>query len=375
MKTILKYITPALLLLSLFSCENNEIEITEGEALAITLNSQNIVLEQSKDGELALTIKWTSGTNHKTGAAISYFFEWDIAGNNFKGGIKDSIGKTSARVMTFTHKELNDTILKTWSSVNPGKIVNFEMRMTATVSDPSVPVQVSPIQTLTVKTYKWSPQSIYMVGSATPGGWDNQKATALKNINGEEGGFYYDGDLYSGEMKFLTSIGKWLPCYVRYESRQDSMVYRETDETYPDFKWVIDKEGTYNIKLNVLTNKISITPVSVHKNIWMIGSATPNGWSLDNATKLNYNSESGLYTYNGTLTEGEVKFPLQKTSFDKEMLFAPAANTPVPYSGAYVQGSAETSTPDYKWIVTAETAGYYTITINTSNSTVQFVKQ
>lgn len=52
----------------------------------------------------------------------------------------------------------------------------------------------------------------------------------------------------------------------------------------------------------------SITPYEpVSETLFLIGDATPNGWSADNATVMN-RSDNGVFTWTGNLTPGSFKF-------------------------------------------------------------------
>ena len=100
-----------LALVGMTGCEE-DIVLDKGESLLeVKLSSDTVWCDQRADAQEALQITWTSGTNQGTGAAISYFFEMDLKGNDFQGGIKYDIGKTDSRVISFTNKELTDTLM------------------------------------------------------------------------------------------------------------------------------------------------------------------------------------------------------------------------------------------------------------------------
>jgi len=60
---------------------------------------------------------------------------------------------------------------------------------------------------------------------------------------------------------------------------------------------------------------ISVTPyVPVTNTLYMLGDATPNGWSADNATELT-RTDNGIFTWEGKLTVGSYKFITTKGQF------------------------------------------------------------
>ena len=125
-----------------------------------------------------------------------------------------------------------------------------------------------------------------------------------------------------------------------------------------------------------------------YEMIYMIGDATPAGWSLDIAEPMVASADSPyIFTWTGNLNAGELKFTCDKKS---------------DWNGAWFMADSEGKTPtgevermlfldkssdackdqyldtvisgiDYKWKV-AE-AGTYTITLNQLEETISIVKQ
>ena len=105
--------------------------------------------------------------------------------------------------------------------------------------------------------------------------------------------------------------------------------------------------------------------------IYMIGDATPGGWSWDNVTEMSKNpNDPNEFVYEGPLSEGEIKFPLEiDHSWGGDFILAPTANCAPSENGSYVIGNQ----PDNKWKISE--AGNYRIVINAFNETISFIKQ
>jgi len=99
-----------------------------------------------------------------------------------------------------------------------------------------------------------------------------------------------------------------------------------------------------------------VTPYDpVSETLYLIGDATPNGWSADAATPLVASNEvPGLFTWQGTLTAGEFKFI---TTLGQ---FTPSYNRGAT-SVALVLRTADDQ-PDEKFII--ENTGNYIVTVN-----------
>lgn len=105
--------------------------------------------------------------------------------------------------------------------------------------------------------------------------------------------------------------------------------------------------------------------------LYMVGGATPAGWSIDNPTEMTKDENNKyVFTYHGRLDVGEMKFPLAKGDWDATFAYAPAANTEISSKGvANDEIDIRKGGDDNKWKVTE--AGIYTITINLRDRKIQ----
>jgi len=110
------------------------------------------------------------------------------------------------------------------------------------------------------------------------------------------------------------------------------------------------------------TVAFKVTPYQpVTTTLFLIGDATPNGWSADNATALVKNeSFPGRFTWQGKLNTGEFKFITTKGSFSPSYNKGASDNL-------LVLRTSDTQ-PDNKFIVTK--TGTYTVTVDLLNLTI-----
>lgn len=109
---------------------------------------------------------------------------------------------------------------------------------------------------------------IYMVGSATPGGWALSSQTPLTQNAQNEFEFSWSGELTAGEFKFKIYPeddfcgGRWIhpqsQAQPLSETGFDLLVGCTSDN--PDYKWVITDTdaGNYSILINMASRTISI---------------------------------------------------------------------------------------------------------------------
>jgi len=353
------------------SCEQRIIEPERDTSLVLTTSSDTVRCAPHLGDVAALQLTWTAGTNHGTGSAIAYTIDMDEAGNAFAGGLHIVIGRTMDRTLSLTHAELADTLAKFFPAMQDEQYYAFELRVRAKVlmTDEE---QVSAVLPLVIK--RAAPiDYIYLVGDATPNGWDPGRAIRMTVDEDNPSHHRWTGPMRKGEFKLLTSTTDWLPCYVSDENDPTKMHYRETEEDYPDYKWTIPYAGNYSIEVNTEQLTIVITalsePVVEELHIYMIGDATPGGWSWDAITELDH-PEQDIFTYNGPLNAGEIKFPTEiRTDWGGEMLYAPTPNCAPTENGTY---DAHSGAPDNKWVIPQ--AGTWQIVINISETTISFTK-
>lgn len=297
------------------SCKKEPVVITEGEPLALSLNVQSLKLDQELSNKDALIFSWTSGTNGKSGNSISYYFEFDRVGNDFKGGYKKNIGKTSDRNLSFTHSELNSLLLDLWPELKEhfGELTSFESRITATVAQNAAPVQVSPTAYFQVAVYENVFKYMYLGGDASVAGtWGLSDAEKMNSIEGEDGGFYYEGMLNAGEMKFFVSRDSYDYCFVKESENDDTkMVYRymigDDEFNVPDYKWVLKECGYYKIKMNYKQLTCSIELVEAQNYIYMKGTA------IGSTLRMPITREMNKFLYSGLLMQGSYRFVTDKS--------------------------------------------------------------
>ena len=203
---------------------------------------------------------------------------------------------------------------------------------------------------------------VYLVGTSAPNGNDFTKATKLTQSADNPFVFTYQGVLKTGGFKFSVNTNA--------DGNQD--MFMRTDETHfyvhqggtiGDDQWSISKKGFYTIILNQQDNTLSI----YREKLYMVGSATPIGWTIANATQMNEDVTDGcIFTYIGPMVAGEFKLPVNRNSDWGQDMYMKTDDT---HMYRHIGGQAD----DKKW--TISTAGNYIITANIETLSFSFVKQ
>ncbi|MBE0651302.1 MAG: SusF/SusE family outer membrane protein [Bacteroidales bacterium] len=204
--------------------------------------------------------------------------------------------------------------------------------------------------------------SLFIVGDASPNGWDISNATPLVHDSVNPFIFTYQGVLNAGQFKFPvnrnTDWGQDM-----YMMASDSTMYLHHGGASDDNKWTIAKKGFYTLTLNLLDNTIKIN----RTELYIVGSATPIGWSIDKAIALTEDPTDGcIFTYSGPMVAGEFKFPVNRnTDWGQDMYMR--VNDSTMYR--HVGGAPD----DNKWNITDP--GNYVITANIQTMKLSIKKQ
>lgn len=108
--------------------------------------------------------------------------------------------------------------------------------------------------------------TLYMVGDATPNGWDIGNPTALTAMEKDPLLFVYEGMLRTGELKCCLTVGSWDAPFIHpmVHGREIAKIGidSETFQMYQggdDLKWKVTEEGRYNLTFDLRKWTMSAT--------------------------------------------------------------------------------------------------------------------
>lgn len=356
----------SLLMFSLvfWSCtDEDNTEYNKGdEPLEISASKELVELDALNPNSEAVKFIWTSGTNNGTGLAIDYIFQLDKQDGNFENGISIDMGR-NVYEKSYKNEEFNDLILDKFG-ITPNSETTFQYRIIAKIASDNMDSQISPVQTMSVKSHKPITKTLYLIGGATPNGWSADDATEMKPVSNSPKTFSWTGALSAGEFKFITTLGEFLPSYNKGEN-ETKLVFRKSDSD-PDDKFIITEGGTYTVKVNLISMAVSIARGEGPEftELWFVGN--PTGWSFKPMTISPL--DPFVFHYNGDLSAGgEFKIGTAEGSWDA-VFFRPAINEQPEGTNLDVEKWA--GDPDNKWNITG---GVYKIKLDTRDMKIDIV--
>ncbi|MGN1260259.1 MAG: SusF/SusE family outer membrane protein, partial [Alloprevotella sp.] len=165
--------------------------------------------------------------------------------------------------------------------------------------------------------------TLFMVGDATPNGWNIDAPTELTASEADPLIFEWEGALNPGEMKLCLTPGSWDAPFIRPVENGTEIGKSEIKDAAfqmhagdPDEKWRVAEAGIYHLTFDLRNWTMStayvggkptepIVPIEA-ENLYIVGDATPNGWNIDSPTQLVKESQY-IFTYEGVLNAGEFK--------------------------------------------------------------------
>lgn len=138
--------------------------------------------------------------------------------------------------------------------------------------------------------------------------------------------------------------------------------------------------GRYRLTVNPRTLTLTakkLSPLEDKKEVqwqegmvYMVGDATPAGWDINGPTPMTKNGD--IFTYEGPLSVGEMKFPVE-FRWDCPTYMSETAGQEIAAGTTYKVVLAQTGEPDSKFKVTK--AGNYKLTLDTKAMTLKVEAQ
>jgi len=283
-----KYINKILFLLTfsalIVGCEKDDVVvINEDFNTIVSLDNDNIVLEEANEGQNALTVKWTQ-PDFGYNAAAEYNVLFDLSTGDFSN--PETVSAGSALEKAFDTEDLNKVLLNL--GAEPGTATQLQVKIDIIMSKQYS--RISEASELTATAYSGVldlTTSWGVVGSATPNGWGDGPDTPFFKTS-EPGINVAYINMIDGEWK-IRQDNDWT---LNYGSSDGVNLVEGGDN-------IAVTEGTYKITFDENNSTYAIEAYS-----WgIVGSATPNEWNGPDIP-LTYDSCSDTWRAVAKLNEG-----------------------------------------------------------------------
>jgi hypothetical protein len=354
------------------SCQKEfEVVVSDGDPISLSASDTILELSQKQSTSNALDLEWTRGSNQGTGSPISYTLQLDLSGNNFAGAITYNMGKAIYK-KSFKVEDLN-TILTETLGVEAGSSATIEARVIAVIYNEGVEDDISEAVSIDFTSYRQASGALYILGTATSAGDDIASAIEMTPTIDKPWEFVYEGELGMGRVFFSeTRDDCWCETFYTRNLSDDELITRNDEGLGNDKRWLITEKNYYKVVVDLIDLKIQIdTAVAApFTELYMVGDASPSGMDIANPEPFMQNPDnSSIFTYEGYFSPGEFKISTFTGDWcDGEWLNPSQANQDITGTDFIITKGCDG--PDNKWIITEETEGRYTITIDFVTSSI-----
>lgn len=240
-------------LLAIAGCKKDKVATATPGTLTVSSNSF------AKPSDV-VGFSWTPGVVNNTSSGIGLFLQFDKKGSSFSNPANVYLGR-DIQTKEFNGGAFNN-ILKNQLQLPSAVASAVEVRLRSVSSDGTLEDFFTNSVELMVTPFDPPPYSaLWMVGDATPNGWNIDNPTPMVQNASDPFIFFYDGPLNAGEFKIPVSTGNWgTDYYMPMNNHQDISLpdVQLVTGGNPDLKWQITTPGNYRVSLNLFSKTIEI---------------------------------------------------------------------------------------------------------------------
>ncbi len=231
--------------------------------------------------------------------------------------------------------------------------------------------------------------SLYMIGNAAPNGWNIESPDPMDKDPDNPWVFIFEGDMVQGEFKISTFTGDWCdenewirPLEMHPPiTERDYIVTRGCPPDEEDYKWFISNTGVYSVAIDLENETIDIELLEeaegIYQNLYLVGDATPGGWSLDDKTEIERSEDNiNLFSWTGDLVAGSFKISTDGADFGSGDWIHPLTHGQDLSETDYeVFTYSEDDHDDNQWVIEEGEEGTYSITVDVEGQEIHIEKQ
>ena len=338
------------------------------ETGTLSASKSEVIIDIAKPADEAVKFSWTAEKN----TLIEYKLILTT------GTKSDSVDvQTNTVSKGFTNAEFNNILLDKLG-LEIGKVVTINVIVHAKVTINDKEASSNAVTITTIPSEKGPAYTkLWIVGDATPNGWNIDAPNVMVNDPTNIYQFKYNEVLNAGEFKIPTATGDWSGDFYMPLANHPNLSITSVQLVSggdPDNKWKIDNAGAYKILLNISSNPfIEIKPFTPYAGIYIVGDATSAGWDANNPIVMTVDpGDPNKFTWTGSLAAGQFRFLVSIGDLSGSSFVAPSADASIT---ATQVAFALDGTPSNNFKVKAGEEGNYKITINQLNETISIVKQ
>ncbi|MGB5943326.1 MAG: SusE domain-containing protein [Leeuwenhoekiella sp.] len=285
--------------------------VEDAQQITQPTDGSSFVLNGDAENAMAVTLNWSDFETAGTGVLVNYFVETALAGTDFADFVSSGPYENTLS-LAWTNAQLNNLALSLGIEEEGSGQLDIRIRSTIDNNTGILERTSNPI-TIGVTTFSTALRNLFLVGSATAPGWDNNNNNpALIRDPNDKNAYSYTAFFRGGgdnAFKMLEQTGQWQPQW----GVQDGMFTSSETLGFDPGVMSFAEDGYYTINVNTKEQTYTATPydasaMPTYGSIGIIGDSTPNGWDGD-TDLTNSDFDPHIWTIKGiTLNDGFFKF-------------------------------------------------------------------
>ena len=257
-----------------------------GSVVALSSSTTTVAAAPADSLKIALTLSWSNPKYSVDSSTVKHIVEIDSSGRNFSKSVSRTL--SGALTTSFTAKDLNAILLGYGFSF--GVAYDMDIRITSSYANNNELLRSNVIK-VKMTPYKIPPKvtppasgRLFIVGSATAGGWNNpvpaptQEFTKIDSVT--YGGIF---NLTGGNEYLLLPVnGDWSHKFSVADKTVAGLnaggsFGADLNDNIPGPA----TSGRYKIIVDFQAGKFTVTPYTgvLPSNLFIVGDATPGGWN------------------------------------------------------------------------------------------------
>ena len=278
-----------------WSCKKDEVKaVINGGNASLSASSTSLVLDSTGGGSAeAVNFTWPV-TDYGANVVVKYTLQIDSVNGAFANPLNYNMGGELSKA--FSMLDFNSISLSL--GLEPETEGQLIVRLKSDVQQISnglgseypsvysniVTMNVTPYSTIIPPLYP-VPDHLYIVGDATPGGWNNPVPVPVQELTKLDYAHFGAVLFLSGGKHYLLlpKNGEWSHKYG-LDGDNSNVAFQTTGPFIPDGGADMPSpaaDGLYKIMIDFLTGTYTVSPATadVPANLYLVGDATPGGWN------------------------------------------------------------------------------------------------
>ena len=261
----------------------------------LTTENTSVTGTSGTSSDHSNTFSWSPAFPGYTGT-VTYVLEYDSAGKNFVSPQTIAgYGGASVYSASLNQGDMNTTALTSGIAVGTTGTVEYRVKST-TASGSSA---YSNVVNVSVTTFSPVPANLYIVGDATPGGWNNPVPLPSQQFT-KVGDYKFSirlGLTGGKSYLFLPVNGDWGHKYGGVGANNTNNPNGDSFKPEGGDMLAPASSGVYDIIVDFQASTWTVTPVSIPTNLYIVGDATAGGWNNPVPTPSQQFTKLDTYTF------------------------------------------------------------------------------